>query len=490
MKQQFHLDDVVIKFSKLAADHYTIRKALQGIFILGAIGSGKSSGSGAHIAKSYLQNGFSGLVLTGKVGEREEWEQYARETGRSQDMIYFDIHSLYRFNPFAYEMSRTDDGGKNTANMRNLFLESTKLASRLRGGSTGSGNDPYWELALGRLIKAGFDILKYADRDVNIVNVSHLLRSIIIAEKLPQKFKVFVLEKKIIAQKEEIKVEDFHEEFDENYLMQCLYKIECKELDEDDLLVYQDAKSYFLKDFPEIPEKQRGSILEMYWSYAASFVAGTLAKFAGTSLSPDIIPENVFKEGKVIVLDFPVHTFGVVGIMLQSLYMKIWMDAVQRRKVDNYTIPAFLWIDECQFFLDSKTMLFQTTARSSRVASVFITQNISNLYATLGRKPYVDSLLGNLVTKIFHANNDYITNEWASRTIGKIKKSKARGTLDRIEKAEISEAWEDQVHPIEFMNLRNGGADRIVEAIISTISHTWSTGANFKKVKFQQGSKN
>ncbi len=51
-------------------------------------------------------------------------------------------------------------------------------------------------------------------------------------------------------------------------------------------------------------------------------------------------------------------------------------------------------------------MQFQTTCRSSRVATVYLTQNISNMYAALGGSDQgenqANSLFANLNTKIFH----------------------------------------------------------------------------------------
>ena len=69
-------------------------------------------------------------------------------------------------------------------------------------------------------------------------------------------------------------------------------------------------------------------------------------------------------------------------------------------------------------------MLFQCTARSAKVATVILTQNISNFYATMGdqNKSTVDSLFGNLNLKILHANSDAATNHWAAEMIGKASK--------------------------------------------------------------------
>jgi len=53
---------------------------------------------------------------------------------------------------------------------------------------------------------------------------------------------------------------------------------------------------------------------------------------------------------------------------------------------------------------------------------VLLSQNVNNFYAQLGgdknAQHLFDSLAGNLSTRIFHANGDNLTNEWASKMFG------------------------------------------------------------------------
>jgi hypothetical protein len=82
-----------------------------------------------------------------------------------------------------------------------------------------------------------------------------------------------------------------------------------------------------------------------------------------------------------------------------------------------------LWADEAQNFCTSYDMQFQATARSSRACTVYITQNLPSYYASFGSgekaKYETQAFLGNLQTKIFHANTDVETNQWAADIIGK-----------------------------------------------------------------------
>ena len=53
----------LVRFSERSEDIWTLSDAFQGVSIMGENGSGKTSGSGKHLARKLLQNGFGGLVL-------------------------------------------------------------------------------------------------------------------------------------------------------------------------------------------------------------------------------------------------------------------------------------------------------------------------------------------------------------------------------------------------------------------------------------------
>ncbi|GAB2517050.1 hypothetical protein [Spirosoma aerophilum] len=100
---EFNLDSVLYHFN--GTHPFTTRQACEGVQIFGGIGSGKTSGSGAALAKAYLQAGFGGLVLCAKKEELSTWQGYAKETGRTDSILVFDASGDYCF-PF-YNMRLT-----------------------------------------------------------------------------------------------------------------------------------------------------------------------------------------------------------------------------------------------------------------------------------------------------------------------------------------------------------------------------------------------
>ncbi|MBR9847551.1 MAG: hypothetical protein GYB35_16270, partial [Algicola sp.] len=140
------LDFPLIKFSKDPADWWTIRHAVTGVQIFGGIGSGKSSGSGQTIAHSFLENGFGGIVLTGKIDETETWLKYAKATNRLKDVVIFgakrdeadlpkedefkDLRNKeYKFNPLHY--LNDDKTASKTSNIVSLFFSIIQAGDRI-----------------------------------------------------------------------------------------------------------------------------------------------------------------------------------------------------------------------------------------------------------------------------------------------------------------------------------------------------------------------
>src|SRR5436190_4949149 len=128
------LDAPLLWLSK--KDPWTIRNAFEGTAVLGATGSGKTSGSGQALAKAFLSAGFGGLVLCAKPDEAELWRRYCRQTNRSDSLIIFGPQQPYRFNFLNNEFTRPGAGAGLTENLVRLFTTIMQVAERQRGHNT------------------------------------------------------------------------------------------------------------------------------------------------------------------------------------------------------------------------------------------------------------------------------------------------------------------------------------------------------------------
>lgn len=519
------LEAVLFAYKKKwgVAYRYRLKQAVRGTLITGTIGAGKTSGFGDFLATLFLKHGWGGLVLCGKNDEADEWVERAKRAGRDEnDIVRFRADGDFLFNPLMYEQLRKDDGGNNTDTMTRLLTSAARLSNRLAGGSSGGSKDPYWDMALERLTKASLDVIKYSESEMNVATMVSLIVNVPQTKNLLAVYKD-CLEKLMKARSDrmgdnrvtKIPMQSFDkiiqgsrrtfdqyrknhpqeneeqitqrikdsaskadfvlapEGWEKNPLITALLRAEQREdMTSVERAQFEVARQYFLNDLPNQSERMRSSILEMFYAYYGAFRAGSMADIFSKGISQQIDPERSL-EGKIILLDFPYHTYGALGSFVQTLYKRTWQQAMQRRNTDENARPVFLWIDEYQLFADPDDQEFCTTARSSRVAPVFLTQNISNLYAAIGNQNRVVSMLGNLVTKVFHQNNDFETNEFAVRTIAE-RRQKVRKTDIRERTAQVFEnVTEQQVTPYEFTQLRTGGksedgkSDYMVEAIMT-----------------------
>lgn len=439
-----------------------VADAVEGTQIFGATGSGKTSGSGRALALAFLRNGFGGLVLTAKPDDRALWEQYLREAGRpAEDLIIVGFGGEHRFNFLDYEFNRPGRGRRLTQNLVSLFT--TAIGSDV---SSHASSDPYWEHALRQLLTNAIDTVALSGRSVTLRGI---LGAILTAPR---------------------GLETPAESFERSECAALLREASLSELSNDDRQDLEQCIDYWGFDFAGLAERTRSVIVSSFTSRATSLLRGPIRSVFCGDEPRTFEPEDSHR-GKIIILDLPVKEFGDVGRFAQVLFKTIWQRATERREdlretelSENGTTrpnprfnpdfrPVFLWADESQHFATSEDVYFQATARSSLAATVYLTQNVSNYYATMGgrdSRAAADSFLGNLVTKIFHANGDPATNEWAERLFGR-RIGPSRGLSVGLQQQGTTTSFQEAELPFvrgsRFTSLRSGGPPYFkVESII------------------------
>lgn len=492
-----NLNHPLIKFSPNSQDWWTLRDAVRGVQIFGGIGSGKTSGSGRTLAKSYLKNGFGGLVLCAKPDERENWEQLAVQMERRDDLIILGEDRGYYFNPLEYEATRQGVGGGETYNLVNLFMQIYQMGRIISGAGLGRESDRFWDNALKRCIGRMIDLLRLADEQVSVENMHLLLTTTLSSDEIGRFQNIWSDSDKDLMYKKLNKWAEY------NYYVYCYTKANIKynrllknnsEKLEDFGFTLSMVKNYFEREFVNLAEKTKTIIVESFLGIAEPFLGGILKKYFSNKTT--ITPEITYKEGKIIVLDFPIKKYLDAGVYAQGIFKLLWQQAIERRTFGRKNdIPVFLWVDESQMFLTSYDQVFQTTARSAGACTVFLTQNINNYIVAIGgnnAKARVNSLLGNLSTKIFHANNDYETNEWAANSIGKKFRKMTALNVGHNESANVSEQLHFQIEPATFSELKTGGVhkdsklSKKVEGVLQVSGKIWSTGKNYIRLNFKQ----
>lgn len=474
--------------------------AVEGTLILGATGSGKSSGPGLQIALAMLRSGFGFCVLCAKPDEKARWVRYAKETGRTDDLVIFNKQSGLSFNFLQYEMERSGEGAGEIINANNALMNLNEQLRLFTSGSSGRGDERYWDNGLRRIISRTITFLKLADVEVNIQN----MRKVVAYCFSEEEARVYLQLKGIINSHEQIdpvKRQEAKTDLEfwakSNYFVHLLDVIKRNknlEDDEDSLL----AVNYWINEFSRLDEKSRGIIAESFMGIIEPFLNdGILKNQFSCGLDEDLIPENIIAQKKIVIIDFPLKEFGLAGVFAATIYKTTFQAAMERRNIEKETDPkpVGLWIDEYHSFCNPQTdSLFQTTARSSWVACVYITQNINNLFCVMGNnqpEARAKSLLGNLNLKYFGSNDNFDTNIWASNMIGQHMVDFQ--TVNFSKDMEISKSKNQQmqyrVTPDHFTTLKTGriANNFMVEAVVFKSGKLWGKEKhNFALVAFNQ----
>lgn len=270
------------------------------------------------------------------------------------------------------------------------------------------------------------------------------------------------------------------------------------------------AHMYWKTDFPRLNAKTRSTVISHLTSMIDLFFEPSIWDlFCGETT---ITPQAVF-DGALIVVDLPIERNQSIGRLAAIIYKHFFQLAVTRRIEPKGPSrrPVLLWVDEAQNFTTPHDSVFQATARGSKATTVYLTQNISNYYAQAGGDRYrVDGFFSCLNTKIFHANNDPATNQWAAEMIGKVMKYRANVSIRNEPQQGGPSFWsiphgpqstvstnqqmDYEVQPAEFAKLRTGGIhpdrpedDLQVDGYLMKSGARFSNGKNFFKATFLQG---
>lgn len=496
---EFDLDQPLIELlSSSGRSAFTLRHACEGILICGGIGSGKSSGSGYMIALKYLLAGFGGLVLCTKSDEKQVWQEYCRLTGRENDLVIIEPGGEHSFNFLEYE-SAPPTGISSTDNIVQV------LKTVIRAGQeqdSGRGDDSFWENALDMLIANTIEVCNLAYGKVSVQAMYDIVQTIPKSREelhagkesgeLKAFDKAFQAAHRFVNAQIDLWLKQLTDDDRERFQDDAVYEAELLEAVPDARL-FRMMDSFFVDNLINLGDKTRSAIDFSFTGFLFRLlrepVYSLFCRYAST-----VTPEDSLR-GKIILLNLPVKVYEKSGRDAQILFKYCWQRAMEKRDIKQNDRPVFLFADECQFFMHEHDQATQTTARSSRICTVYLTQNLPNLYAAMGgqKSEYkVKSFLGSLACKIFHANSDESTNKYSSELIGDAY------YVDETESTTIAQNFaqtrgrsrklERVVRPEEFQRLRTGGPlnNCRVEAYLYRQGDSIMDGQNHIKMSFNQ----
>lgn len=433
------LETVLLQLSRL--DPYSLRHACEGMSIMGAPGASKSTSSGAAILTALLATGAGGLIACVKAGERARVEAMARKSGRGDSLIVVEPGGPWRCNLLDYVLRRPGVKGSRVEQVVNLLIAIVDVAER--GESVDAGkNEAFWQRSLKVRIRNAVEVFIAAGERLSVEAMHRFMQS-------------------APSTHEQVQEAGWQAESTCYRLIQKgldgYASMSARQRSDFDL-----AATYWLREVIDFPEETRGSIAATWSAAADLLMRGQLADLFGTDTT--FVPDLSFGGvgGAVIVLDLPVKVYGQAGAVLQAAFKHVWQMAAEQREIGPDSPVAFLYIDEAQEIVSESDAFFFATARSARIASVLISQNLSNYYSALGGEQgrhRVEAMLANLCTHVWHANGHALTNKWASDMVAEHTATRYGWSRDQTGRGSGSgtEAIEKKLRQSVFTELAKGG---------------------------------
>ncbi|KAA0220210.1 MAG: type IV secretory system conjugative DNA transfer family protein [Phycisphaerae bacterium] len=431
------MDAPLVMLSK--TDGLSTRDLFEHVVVFGRTGSGKTSGPGRHLAEHILRAGWSGMVICVKPDDAATWLRYCRDTGRAEDVVHFRTHGDYRLNPLSYSVKA--GGGAYIENLLSLAVNLNAVAQGDR--SKGAGEDPFWINSTKEMLRSALVPLRLACPTLSFVDLYQMVESA--AQSV-----------------EEVRSARWQEE---SFCHRAIETACAMAATEEDRFDMEFACRYWLSFFPAWAERTRSSVVSMFTSMASGFLYSPFRELFCTDTN--VTPEDIHA-GRIMLVDFPLKVHETMGRQASTLLKWLFMKATERRRTSN---PCFIFADEAHLSLvaaDDTELSFLTTARSSNVACIYMTQSVTNFKSYLsggqGADAQVDALAGNFKTQIFLNNHSQETNRYAASLFGKVGRIRTsynagHGGREGYENHSGggSEHLEDAIHPHEFSQLPTGG---------------------------------
>ena len=257
-------------------DIWRIRDACEGVAVFGAVGSGKTSGSGAALARTFLLAGFGGLVLTVKPDEAERWRRMCIETGREDDFIHVTPTSGHRLNFLQYELERPGERLAVTDDLITLFRSLIGVMSRSKRGESG---DDFWTNTTNQLIRKLVDVFLLAGEPLTL---DRMVRFINQAPK---------------SLKEDWQYSDLFAD--------VIHRAEARAQETNnpqDKRVFKECLEYWTDAYPAVTDPTRSGFVTAFAAMADVLSGRGIHEMTGTDTN--LTPEMILS-GKVVVLDIP-----------------------------------------------------------------------------------------------------------------------------------------------------------------------------------------
>lgn len=467
------LDAVVMRWN--ANDPLTRRQLLNGgILVMGRPGSGKSSSSGAMLARSIVADPKScALILASKPEDALFWEQvYALQK-----------RELLVVSPKGLQCNMLDYLVKRGADSREIVSFIT-VSAEVLGGDNRSGGEhgKFFENEEKRFLIHAVEILRQAGVAISAPRIQNFITS---AAQAP----------------EQLASDAWREQSQNQALRTASVKKGKSEREKHDFELARDA---WIKEWPFMADKTRSGILACILDKLFYFNSGIgrEALSTETTCSPDDL-----LRGKSILVNYPPSELGDSGALVSSCWKYLTQKAILARTFKPGDYYNIIWCDEAYQFTTSFDQTYANSSRSYGGAMVYLVQSRDSFYSALGKNKaaFANGLIGAFAHKIFHSLGSPEDAEWASSLLGRQRETAFGGSIlppkDSFDAAfghlwgrgdvntSFNESWQPVLQPRVFLGggLRCGGPENnyLADAIVVR-SEPFANNQNWIHATFSQ----
>ena len=467
------------------ADTLALNALFLGVMVTGAIGSGKTSGSGALLAASCLSAGCGFLILTTKPEEAQEWIERVKMAGRESDLSVIRPDGYLTLDAIAYEFNQPSGGGQFVDNLMGLFKN---LLGALGSDHGPTMTDAFWRLSGDELLRSLLGVFIAAKIPVTIERMARFL---------------------VHAPQDLDAVEGWRSIPHFGHVLgQAQANARTAEEKDDVERLFE----YWTREFCGLPSGTRGCIVIGFTSMINALRSPRIRRLVAgrTTLAPTA-PLN----GRIVIVDLPINIFHEAGLLVQSIFKFMVQRAILTRPdkaLGKAMRPVVIWADEAQNFFLPFDSEFYRVARDRRAISVNLTQSITNIIDKFGggdaARVKTQSILANLNIRIYHCNGCLETNRMVSESLGTYEKqvtetSSSPQTYNGIDpfmsafykffkKPHITTSHrvvrESFLQPNDFVSLKPGGEESgyRTEAILTQVGRRFAGDLPYRRVEFQQ----
>jgi hypothetical protein len=456
-------------------DTLTLDQCFNNCLLWGQVGSGKTTGPGAHLAHGLLSHpskpGF--LVLCQKPDEGARFLRYAEQAGRLGDVLHVKPGGSLKLDILSYEIEAVGGGAEQAASLLAVLMD---VANRNRARNSA---DSFWPDASERQMRAAMILTSMAGLSCGLREVYQFCSS------LPES----------PAQLADPKWRK------ESYACNCL--VAAAEEHKDDPS-FRMAGDFVCGEWPALSDRTRSVI--------SAVSTLTLDRLLTSKFAPLICddttwkPDEVIRDGKILIFDIPGAVHGLPAQLASVAVKTLFQRAALRRPLTDDARPFCMFIDEAAgFCVPDIDALFLSQSRQFRCICVSLVQNlplvVTALGATEAARHQASAWISNHGTIIGCANSDPETNKMLSALAGEEREVMFGGSSGNSQPFDLvgdflgqqqghaHASWSEQYRPAlppeRFLTLRKGGKQHgmIVDAFVfqsgrvfASSGRTWTRG--------------